>query len=191
MSSKATPTKSPPASQPDAERQREEKRFIAQYLLSPEAGAAMVINNYTSGTLYQREGYEVVQALDALEAHTEELTSSTPLALTERILQSQAMALNQLFVSLAGKAQSQNSLKGYETMLRLALKAQSQSRATLETLANIKQPRPVVIAQQANIASQQQVNNGIPPATAPKALNHEAGQPVPASRPKPRLKAVS
>ncbi len=44
--------------------------------------------------------------------------------------------------------------------MRLALKAQSQCRATLETLATIKNP-PVVFARQANIANgPQQVNNG-------------------------------
>jgi hypothetical protein len=45
--------------------------------------------------------------------------------------------------------------------MRLALKAQSQSRATVETLAAIKNP-PVVFARQANIAhGPQQVNNGL------------------------------
>src|SRR5690606_26950893 len=44
--------------------------------------------------------------------------------------------------------------------MRLALKAQSQCRTTLETLAAIKNP-PVVFAKQANIAhGPQQVNNG-------------------------------
>ena len=43
--------------------------------------------------------------------------------------------------------------------MRLALKAQGQCRATLETLATIKNP-PVVFARQANIAQgPQQVNN--------------------------------
>lgn len=50
--------------------------------------------------------------------------------------------------------------------LRLALKAQSQRRATLETLATIKNP-PVIYAKQANIANgPQQVNNGTMPAPA-------------------------
>ena len=45
--------------------------------------------------------------------------------------------------------------------LRLALKAQGQCRATLETLATIKNP-PTVFARQANIANgPQQVNNGV------------------------------
>ena len=44
--------------------------------------------------------------------------------------------------------------------MRLALKAQSQSRATLEALAEIKNPRSVAFVKQANIATNQQVNNG-------------------------------
>jgi hypothetical protein len=39
------------------------------------------------------------------------------------------------------------------TYLRLGLKAQSQCRATLETLAAIKNPRPVAFVQQANYCS--------------------------------------
>ena len=56
-----------------------------------------------------------------------------------------------------------------ETYMRMALKAQSQCRATLKTLANIKNP-PVVFARQANIAQgPQQVNNGMMPAGEPRA----------------------
>jgi hypothetical protein len=61
--------------------------------------------------------------------------------------------------------------KAAETYLRLALKAQSQCRATVETLAAIKNP-PVVFARQANInnGGQQQVNNG----GAPPQANNSA-----------------
>jgi hypothetical protein len=64
-------------------------------------------------------------------------------------------------MNLARRANAQEYLSGMDPMLRLALKAQSQCRATLETLANIKSP-PVVFARQANInnGGQQQVNNG-------------------------------
>jgi hypothetical protein len=42
-----------------------------------------------------------------------------------------------------------------------ALRAQAQCRATLETLAGIKNPQPVAFVRQANIAhGPQQVNNG-------------------------------
>jgi hypothetical protein len=48
----------------------------------------------------------------------------------------------------------------FETYLRLALRAQTQCRATLETLAAIKNPQPVAFVRQANIAhGPQQVNN--------------------------------
>ena len=49
-----------------------------------------------------------------------------------------------------------------ETYLKLALRAQSQCRATLETLATIKNPPTVAFVKQANIAhGPQQVNNGV------------------------------
>jgi hypothetical protein len=52
--------------------------------------------------------------------------------------------------------------------MRLALRAQGQCRATLETLAAIKNP-PVVFARQANInnGGQQQVNNAPAPTDTP------------------------
>ena len=73
----------------------------------------------------------------------------------------QAMALQSIFVNLSRMSNKQNNLRAIETLLRLALKAQSQCRTTLETLANIKNP-PIIYAKQANIASgHQQVNNGV------------------------------
>ena len=61
--------------------------------------------------------------------------------------------------------------------MRIALKAQSQCRATLETLAQIKNP-PVVFARQANIAQgPQQVNNGMTPAGEPRAGAGETEKP--------------
>ena len=82
----------------------------------------------------------------------------------ERMLSAQAVALNAIFAELARVAHA-NLFKVPEAAdryLRLALKAQSQSRATVETLAAIKNP-PVVFARQANIAhGPQQVNNGAP-----------------------------
>ena len=54
-------------------------------------------------------------------------------------------------------------LEAMDRYLRLALKAQAQCRATIETLAAMKNP-PVVFARQANISNgPQQVNNGQPP----------------------------
>ena len=81
------------------------------------------------------------------------------------MLAAQAAALNSMFGELA-RAGQLNLFKApdyAERVLRLAFKAQGQSRATLETIANIKNP-PVLFARQANInnGGQQQVNNATP-----------------------------
>jgi hypothetical protein len=71
------------------------------------------------------------------------------------------MTLNAIFTEMARRAALNmgQHLDATEAYLRLALKAQNQSRATLETLSTIKSP-PVLIAKQANITTaQQQVNN--------------------------------
>ena len=80
----------------------------------------------------------------------------------EAMLLSQAHTLDALFNSLAQKAFMQTHMPHYETFLRLAFKAQSQCRATLQTLSDVKNPS-VVYAKQANISNgHQQINNGLP-----------------------------
>ena len=60
-------------------------------------------------------------------------------------------------------------IEATERYMRLALKAQGQCRATLETLAAIKNP-PVVFARQANFANgPQQVNNNPTRAEIPES----------------------
>lgn len=95
----------------------------------------------------------------------------------EAMLVGQAHALQSIFMSLARRAANQEYLKQYETYLRMALKAQNQSRMTLETLAKIKNP-PVIFAKQANINQgngNQQVNNGTlaPASHAEKNINQQ------------------
>ena len=83
----------------------------------------------------------------------------------EAMLMVQAHTLDAIFNELGQRAAMNMGeyLGATETYLRLALKAQSQCRATLETLAAIKNPQPVAFVRQANIAAgPQQVNNGIP-----------------------------
>lgn len=83
------------------------------------------------------------------------------LSMVEAMLFSQASALQTMFSSLAKRGASQEDLRRYQTYMGLALKAQAQSRATLEALIELKQPRQQpVFAKQANIAAgHQQVNN--------------------------------
>ncbi|MGH7057002.1 MAG: hypothetical protein ACREFZ_03835 [Acetobacteraceae bacterium] len=92
-----------------------------------------------------------------------QLVSSGDLRRAEAILTTQAHTLDAIFNNLARRAalNMREYINAGETYLRLALKAQTQCRATLETLAAIKNPQPVAFVRQANIAhGPQQVNNG-------------------------------
>lgn len=85
----------------------------------------------------------------------------------ERMLANQLLSLDLLFNNLAQRSGRHESFKGIEVLMRLALKAQAQARATAETLSIIKNPMPYI--KQANIAQgPQQINNSQPLACAGK-----------------------
>lgn len=89
-----------------------------------------------------------------------ELANKGDLSRAESLLTAQAHTLDAIFHKLARKATDVEYLNQLDVNLRLALKAQSQCRATLEALAAIKNPQPVAFVRQANIAhGPQQVNN--------------------------------
>ena len=80
---------------------------------------------------------------------------------TEAMLQGQATTLNAIFAEMARRAalNMNSNIPATEADMRMALRAQNQSRATLETLSAVKNPS-VVVAKQANITTgPQQVNN--------------------------------
>lgn len=80
----------------------------------------------------------------------------------ETMLMTQANTLDMMFNHLARKAFKAEYLSQADAYLRHAMKAQAQCRATLEALAEIKNPRAVAFVKQANIAhGPQQVNNGV------------------------------
>jgi hypothetical protein len=87
-----------------------------------------------------------------------ERVSRGDLSHAEAVLMAQGVALNSVFTTLACRANKSEYMDNLERYLRLALKAQSQCRATFETLALLK--NPPVFTRQANIAAQQVVNNG-------------------------------
>ena len=135
------------------------KRNVATAVITPALAAARVILN--------AEGQNGLGARLDLLALTESLNEQAAkvragnLAQVEKMLLSQATALQSLFARLVERGMDADLMPHYETHLRLALRAQAQSTRTLEVLANLKNP-PVVIAKQANIAQgHQQVNNGL------------------------------
>lgn len=118
-------------------------------------------------TTYSRDTYsEEVSLTDAYGElmRLSDAAAAGDLTQLERLLSAQALALNSVFAGLAHRAKT-NSQGGYlgaaDTYLRLALRAQAQCRQTVQTLFEMKNPRPVAFVQQANISNgPQQVNNG-------------------------------
>jgi len=127
---------------------------IARILTQPEVQAASTIQ------LWQGDVSEVNALARTLSLQIDDVNNGN-MKRPEAMLLAQAHTLDELFNNMARRARNQDQLKHYETFLRLALKAQGQCRSTLETLAAIKNP-PVIYAKQANIANNQQINNGVP-----------------------------
>jgi hypothetical protein len=123
----------------------------AKLAMDPSVNAALVIEKF--GDHFGDQD---------LAALTLELSDSkNDLRGCEAMLYSQALALQAIFVNAAIRVTEQEWFSNCEAYMRIALKAQSQCRATVETLATIKNPA-VVFARQANIAQgPQQVNNGM------------------------------
>jgi len=83
------------------------------------------------------------------------------LAGVEKLLTSQLVTLNAVFVEMLQRAHRSKQMEQLEGYMRLGLRAQSQYRATAETLATMKMPPVFAKNYQANIANgPQQVNNG-------------------------------
>jgi hypothetical protein len=145
------------------ENKAQKDKLLAKIALQPSANAAAVISEYGKSF-----GEQDINALiDALIVTFDDVNKGD-MKRCESMLMGQAYALQSIFMSFSRRANNQEYLKSVETYLRLALKAQSQCRATLETLATIKNP-PVIFAKQANISSgHQQVNNGVPASHAEK-----------------------
>lgn len=103
-------------------------------------------------------GADITATVAAVSAAAERVKAGG-LGEAEGLLMAQAVTLNALFTQLAARARAAQYLDQLDRYLRLAMKAQAQCRATLDTLATLKNP-PTVIARQANITSgPQQVNS--------------------------------
>jgi len=84
------------------------------------------------------------------------------LAMLEQMLIGQAFALNMAFNSLSARATRQTDVSTMQMLMNLCFKAQNQSRATIDSLIQLKQPSQTTFVKQANIANgHQQVNNQV------------------------------
>jgi hypothetical protein len=158
-----------------AENPKEDKetaKRLAKLAILPSTNAAAVIGEY--GKVFGDPDLsdiveELVDSIDSI--------NDGNMKRCEGMLITQAHALQSIFTNLSRRALNQEYMKNLEAFLRLALKAQSQCRQTLETLSTLKNP-PVVYAKQANISNgPQQVNNGAPaPATHAEKINNQPNE---------------
>jgi hypothetical protein len=149
-----------------------EETALARAVLRPSVQAAFTMKEYDKAIFESLELNALVAELSVQAA----AATAGDLQRAEGMLVAQAHTLDAVFNNLARRAIIEEYLPQYETHLRLALKAQSQCRATLETLAAIKNPT-VLFARQANIAAgPQQINNGIDQADASRARETEIEQ---------------
>ncbi len=81
----------------------------------------------------------------------------------EALLIGQALSLQAMFTKYGTMInQNANNVKTMQTVFNMAMKAQAQSRATVQALVELKYPKQVVITKQANITNgNQQVNNRV------------------------------
>ena len=154
---------------PSAAKQQDPK--ILQLVQNPEETMAQTVGRIASdpavnaGSVMQSFGnhlgddVSLMSMIDAIQGTTQRVKGGD-LSDLEGMLVAQATALQTIFTNLARRAQAQQYQRNLEAFLGLALKAQTQSRATISALTDLKYPRQVAFVKQANIAhGPQQVNN--------------------------------
>jgi hypothetical protein len=135
------------------------KRLLA------ELGLSAILPSTTTARTFAKAAFGELDLTESVAVMREKASAvhSGNLAGLEETLTAQAVALDAIFNEMARRAAANMGeyLTTTETYLRLALKAQAQCRATLQTLFEMKNPHPVAFVKQANIANgPQQVNNG-------------------------------
>jgi len=128
---------------------------VAELVAKGVAGNTVALRQWSAGSLTPAGLTDLYEAVQAIGNRTE----AGDLGDLEKLLSAQVLALNGSFVAMMHRAKLADRLETIETYVRLGLRMQSQCRATVETLAQVKMPP--VFAKQANITSgPQQVNNG-------------------------------
>jgi hypothetical protein len=159
MSSKRKPAKKPKSGQIPAvgKPDEDEGLVIARTVLRPTVQAAVTLKEY--GKAYG--DLDLSGLIDALTVQTQAV-SDGDLQRGEAMLATQAHILDAIFNNLARRAINAEYMDNLDCYLKLALRAQSQCRATWETLSAMKNPPMVGYVRQANIAhGHQQVNNTV------------------------------
>lgn len=117
----------------------------ARKMLSPHNRHALVAMQFSGAVLNGPESDKPTLLDYAVEMHDRVTKAGAgDLSLASELLTAQALSLDGIFTDMARRAEHQmraGYLQAFELYARLALKAQAQSRATVEALAKLHQPR--------------------------------------------------
>jgi hypothetical protein len=144
----------------------------AEYILDPKTLGAVIIDGNNSNVSNQ---VDMEYAREVIGQGIEEVKKGD-LSKLEEMLYSQAVALNMMFSNLSIRASLQTNVDIKATLTNLCFKAQNQSRNTIQTLINLKQPSQTSFIKQANIAhGHQQINNGVAQ-SSPENLSNQTNE---------------
>ncbi len=133
----------------------DERISVARNALRPTVQAAVTAREY--GKVFGE--LDLAGLVDSLMEQVEESQSGNT-GRAEEMLTAQAHTLDAIFNNLAQRAINMQYVDHMDRYLKLALRAQSQCRATWEALSTIQNPPVAGYVGQANIAhGPQQVNN--------------------------------
>jgi len=154
MTAKTAPTAEDLAQQ--AKKKADEEQFAAR--VSTDGTVNLVV---VARYLPNLNGGASSQALSAVLQEQVKAIAGGDLTQLETMLLAQATALQAMFVDLAYRAKAQDSREWLQLHSTLALKCAAGSRQAIVALAELRAPKSVLFAKQANFAQQQQVNNGM------------------------------
>lgn len=144
----------------DTQQNESRGRGFSRAVLNPSATSALTLRKVMNEQLGAVADFTLSGLMEELSAQCASVSAGN-LERPEAWLVTQAQTLDALFQDLIRMAyDNMPRFDPAERLLRLAFKAQSQSRATIETLALVKNPPSATFVRQANLANgPQQVNN--------------------------------
>ena len=161
MAAKKSSPKTAPVT-PPAKRDPNAFEVVASKDTTSQALAKLATTSVLSAVTLKRysgagDALEVPDLVTEMRKAGDEVVAGN-MGRVERMLANQAMTLDAIFNDMAQRSGRQDTFKGIEVLMRLALKAQAQARSTAEALALLKNPMPYI--KQANMTTgPQQVNN--------------------------------
>jgi len=131
-----------------------EEQSLARTMISPALQSAATINEYVNSPV----DLDLQAIIACLDKQVGQVKSGNFDSI-EQMMLVQAYTLDVIANNLFRRSKNQEYLNQLEVHLKLGLRAQSQSRANLEALVNMKTPKTRL--NQTNIAHNQQINNSL------------------------------